>query len=416
MTLNADDGNGGNGNAMFLWTIGAPPAACTDPTACNPVASIPAQWECDIPGCTDSDWTGTVINWPSWSAYEANGRSDSNSRTVYSPEGDTLYPYMGPWADGCRVTGIAGTVEIIEWQRGADVWRQTTLGPGETHTIALLPPEDNAVIEGLDITTGFTVLIENCTPQNIGGSNSAPTVDSPGDQNNQEGETVTLPITANDDDGDTLTFSASGLPANLGIDPSSGQIAGTLAPGSAGVYNVTVTVDDGNDGVDSAAFTWTVSPSTDPLVDWGDLPEGIGFSYFTTNANNGPRHNLSASGPLLGSQVDPEIDGSQTANALGDDNSDADDEDGVTFSLVNEEIEVVVANVSVGQTALLGAWFDWNNDGDFGDDNEFQSFTVNPGSNTLPVVVDPGYYELRSVRSFPYLLQRFRSGRQLGCR
>ncbi len=227
---------------------------------------------------------------------------------------------------------------------------------------------------------------------------------------------MTLPITANDDDGDTLTFSASGLPANLGIDPSSGQIAGTLAPDSAGVYNVTVTVDDGNDGVDSAAFTWTVSPSTDPLVDWGDLPEGIGFSYFTTNANNGPRHNLSASGPFLGSQVDPEIDGSQTANALGDDNSDVDDEDGVTFSLVNEEIEVVVANVPAGQTALLGAWFDWSNDGDFGDDNEFQSFTVNPGSNTLPVVVDPGYTSSRSVRSFPYLLQRFRRGRQPGCR
>ena len=152
-----------------------------------------------------------------------------------------------------------------------------------------------------------------------------------------------------------------------------------------------MTVDDGNDGVDSAAFTWTVSESTDPLVDLGDLPEGIGFSYFTTDANNGPRHNLSASGPLLGSQVDPEIDGGQTTNALGDDNSDADDEDGVTFNRVNEEIEVVVANVAVGQTALLGAWFDWNNDGDFGDDNEFQSFTVNPGSNTLPVVVDPGY-------------------------
>ena len=67
-------------------------------------------------------------------------------------------------------------------------------------------------------------MIENCTPQNIGGSNSAPTVDSPGDQNNQEGETVALTITVNDDDGDTLTFGASGLPANLGIDPSSGRL------------------------------------------------------------------------------------------------------------------------------------------------------------------------------------------------
>jgi len=93
----------------------------------------------------------------------------------------------------------------------------------------------------------------------VSAGNSPPTVTNPGDQTNAEGDSVTLDIAASDPDGDTLTFSASGLPSNLSIDTSTGQIAGTLTFDSAGVHSVTVTADDGNGGTDSITLSWTIN-------------------------------------------------------------------------------------------------------------------------------------------------------------
>ncbi|WP_374204089.1 cellulose binding domain-containing protein [Streptomyces sp. HPF1205] len=56
--------------------------------------------------------------------------------------------------------------------------------------------------------------------------------------------------------GQTLTYTASGLPAGLSIS-SSGQITGT--PTTAGTYAVTVTATDSTGASGTAAFTWTVT-------------------------------------------------------------------------------------------------------------------------------------------------------------
>jgi hypothetical protein len=69
---------------------------------------------------------------------------------------------------------------------------------------------------------------------------------------------VSLQLTAVDPDGDPLTYSASGLPAGLSIDPGTGLISGTLAAGSAGTYTVIVMASDGV-GLTSQAFTWTIT-------------------------------------------------------------------------------------------------------------------------------------------------------------
>ena len=178
----------------FVYTLTAPaatptptatPVTCVDPLTCNPVSSIPAFWRCNVEGCTDPDWPGSVVSWPSWAAYSANARTGNQSRTVYSDQGEALYPYMGPWADGCQVTVVSGTVAIIEWKRGTDVWRETFLTAGQTHTIALVGTEDGALIEGPS-TPAFSVSLANCTPQNI------PTVGS------AEAETV---VDGNQDNG-----------------------------------------------------------------------------------------------------------------------------------------------------------------------------------------------------------------------
>ena len=64
-----------------------------------------------------------------------------------------------------------------------------------------------------------------------------------------------------DPDGDTLAFSATGLPASLSIDPVSGAISGSTTVGDIGSYAVTVTVDDGAGGTAQSSFTLVIGPA-----------------------------------------------------------------------------------------------------------------------------------------------------------
>ena len=153
------------GSDQFTYQISIGGSSSQPPT--DTVRSIPAFWRCNAPDCSGSDWTGQVINWPASSAYESNARAGSQSRTVYSSAGEVLYPYMGAWAHGCEVTAVFGTVLVIEWQRGTDVWRETWLSPGQTHTINLVGPENGAMIETNYAWEPFGVRLNNCTPQVI---------------------------------------------------------------------------------------------------------------------------------------------------------------------------------------------------------------------------------------------------------
>jgi hypothetical protein len=143
--------------------------ACTDPMSCDVVDSQAAFWSCDIPGCESQPWIGHVISWPSEVAYTSNSRSGNNARKVGDVAGESLYPYMGEWADGCQVTAVQGSVLIIEWERGTDVWRETHLAEGQSHAIDLVSPENGAMIESPDAQPHpFKVALDDCTPAPVG--------------------------------------------------------------------------------------------------------------------------------------------------------------------------------------------------------------------------------------------------------
>ena len=91
-----------------------------------------------------------------------------------------------------------------------------------------------------------------------GGGGNTVTVTNPGSQTGTVGTAASLQIRASDSaSGQTLSYSASGLPAGLSINSSTGLISGT--PTTAATSSVTVTASDGTGASGSASFSWTVS-------------------------------------------------------------------------------------------------------------------------------------------------------------
>ncbi len=119
------------------------------------------------------------------------------------------------------------------------------------------------------------------------------------------------------------------------------------------------------------------------VYDFGDAPA----IYPTQLAKDGARHAVrnglhlgpatvgAAPGTTTGVEPDVEADGQPDANALGDDLSGVDDEDGVIFnanSLIagqNATISVIVSTGTLPSAALQG-WIDFNGDGDWSDTGE----------------------------------------------
>jgi uncharacterized repeat protein (TIGR01451 family) len=102
----------------------------------------------------------------------------------------------------------------------------------------------------------------------VSSANQAPVVEAIPDQSSTEGEAVSLQAEASDPDGDSLSFSAAGLPSGLTIDGASGAITGVIGLNAAGTHTVEVTAtDDGEPtGAASVSFTWTVAAAPPPLA------------------------------------------------------------------------------------------------------------------------------------------------------
>ncbi|GAA5481528.1 PA14 domain-containing protein [Haloferula sargassicola] len=108
--------------------------------------------------------------------------------------------------------------------------------------------------------------------------NLPPVLAAIGDLEHTVGGAITFHPRASDPNGDDLTFTTSGLPAGLSLDPENGDITGT--PVSPGAMTVTLTVSDSEGATASQSFQWTIHAALalePPLngVDWAGATPGF---------------------------------------------------------------------------------------------------------------------------------------------
>ncbi|MFG2577064.1 M4 family metallopeptidase [Streptomyces sp. NPDC048481] len=167
--------------------------------------------------------------------------------------------YNSPTSDGVAVAGIGRAAALQIWYKALTTYMTSSTNYAGARTAALnaaaaLYGSGSAQYAG--VGNAFAGI-------NVGGHITVPstgvTVTNPGSQTAKVGTAVSLQVSASSTNGGSLTYAATGLPAGLSINSSTGLISGT--PTTAGSSSTTVTVTDSTGATGTAAFTWTVNAS-----------------------------------------------------------------------------------------------------------------------------------------------------------
>ncbi|MFS4093734.1 M4 family metallopeptidase [Streptomyces sp. AF1A] len=165
--------------------------------------------------------------------------------------------YNSPTSDGVAVTGIGRAAALQIWYKALTSYMTSSTNYAGARTAALnaataLYGANSAQYAGVANAFAGINVGSHVTPPGNG-----VTVTNPGSQTSTVGTAVSLQVQASSTNAGALTYSASGLPAGLSINSSSGLISGT--PTTAGTYNTTVTVTDSTGASGTASFSWTVN-------------------------------------------------------------------------------------------------------------------------------------------------------------
>ncbi len=247
----ASDGNSGD---SLTWSATALPTGMSINTSTGAITGSPtASGTYSTTVTVTDDGTGTL--------------SDSESFTwTISANADPVMSAIG------AQTGTIGTaVSISPTASDADsdsvTWSATGLPAGlsissSTGTITGTPTTNNAYSTTVTINDGFGGSDSEGFTFTI--ANTAPVLAMIGDQSSSVGTAANVTPSASDANGDTIGWSATGLPTGLSIDSGTGAITGT--PSAAGSYSTVVSISDGNSGADSESLTWTVVVGNAPPV------------------------------------------------------------------------------------------------------------------------------------------------------
>lgn len=195
------------------------------------------------------------------------------------PEGDTIsYNLSGGLPDGLSYNGtlraIVGTVD------------QSACGAASCAFPLVLTASDGQA----STAHNFSLTINNV---NQDPQASAILDPSPADEGSSPIYDVHSYFT--DPDGDSLTYSAMGLPDGLVINQNTGVIDGVVSQTATGsnqskIFAVTVTANDGQGGSVDGAFSWTVNrDNVAPTVSSQVIIDGLGLDLCKDNLDSGQK-------------------------------------------------------------------------------------------------------------------------------
>ncbi|MGW5328300.1 M4 family metallopeptidase [Streptomyces sp. NPDC004014] len=204
--------------------------------------------------------------------------------------------YNSPTSDGVAVAGIGRDAALKIWYKALTSYMTSSTNYAGARTAAL---NAASALYGAD-SAQYAAVGNAFAGINVGSHITPPsngvTVTNPGSQSATVGTAVSLQIQASSTNSGALTYSATGLPAGLSINSSTGLISGT--PTTAGTSSTTVTVKDSTGATGTAAFSWTVSttgggcPSTQLLANPGFESGNTGWtnSGVINNDTREPAH------------------------------------------------------------------------------------------------------------------------------
>ena len=159
--------------------------------------------------------------------------------------------------------------------------------------------------------------------------NAAPAISGTPPTSVAEGATYTFTPTANDPDGDTLTFTIFAQPSWATFDTTTGTLSGMPGAGSAGDYiNIVIGVTDGEFTTELPPFAITVTapvPSNRPPTISGSPPDsvevGTNYSFLpTADDPDGDTLTFSISGLPVWAEFDSATGSLSGTPAVGDEN------------------------------------------------------------------------------------------------
>lgn len=193
------------------------------------------------------------------------------------------------------------------------------------------------------------------------------TVTNPGNQASTVGTAASLPIQASDSaSGQTLTYSAAGLPAGLTINSSSGLISGT--PTTAGTGSVTVTASDTTGASGSASFSWTISGSSantvtvaNPTNQTTSYGASVNLAIGASDSASGQTLTYSASGLPAGLSINrstgvitgsPSAVGNSTVTVTATDSTSASGSTSFTWAITKAGTSVNASTATTGHRTV----------------------------------------------------------------